>query len=722
VSDDKAPSPARRAARWRRAFRGEVSLGDAALEAARRARAALSRRRERSFVRATGGALRPPRLAGRFAGLGPERLLEHFRTRREPALPPGLEEAGGELFKKLLEDRFADERAALAREAREIVARGRWPLLGFGTLELTREPDWLRDPVSGARWPLEYHADLRLVRGDGGDVRVLWELNRLGHLVTLARAYAATGDEELAAELFRQARHWRNANPLGLGPNWACAMEVALRAVNLLAAFRLVRDSHALDADALQFSLALLDEHGAHIRRNLEYSHVRTSNHYLSDVAGLFWLGVCLPELEGADAWREFGRRELLRESEKQVLADGADAEASTGYHRFVTELFLCSFLLARANGINLGEGFAARLRSMLDYARSYLRPDGRAPLVGDADGGRFLDLSRRAADDHAYLSALGAIVFDDAGLRPEGEAPEELLWLLGAEGLRRFGALPRAPAPASRAFERAGTYLLREGDLYLLLNGCGAGLAGRGSHGHNDKLGVEVSACGHPFVRDPGTYVYTGDTAERRRFRSTAYHSTVEVDGAEQAETDERLPFVIGDESRPRLVGRREDGGAELVVLEHDGYARLAAGAIRHRRAVIFDRRRRLWLVEDSLTGRGRHTFRLRLHFAPGVESGALNGRAGAAWAKIGDARLFVVTLEGFGGAGLRFEPLWSSTDYGAKSSSVAACWTVEAGAPLVLRWALVPACAGEPESERLRALEEAAASRATLFEAVGR
>jgi hypothetical protein len=720
VSEAKAPRRAGQLARWRRAFRGEVALRDAALEAVRRARAALTHRRERSFIHRTGGALAPPRLTGDYARLAPGQLLEHFRTRTTPSMPPGLEEAGGEPFRKLLTGRSPAEAESLARAAREITEHGRWPLLGFGALDFTREPDWLRDPASGVRWPLEYHADLALVRPEGGDVRVLWELNRLGHLVTLARAFAATGDDAFAAEVFRQARHWRDSNPLGLGANWACAMEVALRSVNLLAAFRLTLRSDAFDAGTLQFFLALLAEHGAHIRRNLEYSHVRTSNHYLSDVAGLFWLGVCLPELEEARGWRDFGRRELRRELVKQVLADGADAEASTGYHRFVAELFLCSFVLARVNRIDLGAEFSERLRAMLTYARSYLRPDGRAPLVGDADGGRFLDLSRRAADEQAYLLALGAAALGDAELKPAGEAPPELLWLLGAEGLKEFDALPHAPAPASRAFEPAGTYVLRDGDLYLLLNGCGAGLGGRGSHGHNDKLSVEVSACGHVFVRDPGAYVYTADLAERGRFRSTAYHSTVEVDGAEQAETFESLPFVIGDESRPRLVRWQSDEEADLAIVEHDGYARLASGAVRHRRAVLFDRRARLWLIEDALLGEGRHAFRFRFHFAPGAEVGEALRRAGAAWAKIGGARLLVVPLAGLGGAAFEFEPRWSSIDYGAKAPSVAACWMVEASTPLVVRWGLVPVCGGEGEGERLKALAESAA-RAGLFGEAG-
>src|ERR1051325_2109656 len=241
---------------------------------------------------------------------------------------------------------------------------------------------------------------------------MLWELNRQGQLLTLARAYAATRDETFAEEFFAQVESWRAQNPVGFGPNWACAMEAALRAMNLLAAFRLLRRSRALDGARLSTLLSLFDAHGRHVRRNLEYSYIATGNHYLSDVAGLLWLGLCLPELEAARAWRAFALRELLRELDAQVLPDGADCEASTGYQRFVTELFLYSFLLCRANGVEIEERHWSRLRPMLEYARAYLRPDGRAPLVGDTDGGQVLPLVRRDADDHAYLLAVGAAIF----------------------------------------------------------------------------------------------------------------------------------------------------------------------------------------------------------------------------------------------------------------------------------------------------------------------
>src|SRR6185295_1199193 len=120
----------------------------------------------------------------------------------------------------------------------------------------------------------------------------------------------------------------------------------ALRSMNLLAAFSLFRGSPSLNEKRLALLLKIFDQHGAHIKRNLEFSYVTTSNHYLTDVAGLLWLSVMLPELAEAKEWREWAGAEMLREMDKQVLPGGAYYEGSTGYHRFVLELFLYSFVL----------------------------------------------------------------------------------------------------------------------------------------------------------------------------------------------------------------------------------------------------------------------------------------------------------------------------------------------------------------------------------------
>jgi hypothetical protein len=685
----------------KRALRGEVDARTLALEAWRRSRVARERGRERASLERL--AETPARLRAEFARMSASELLDHFCNRTEPEFLPGCN-ASSQVTSSLQHSLFPFETAQLIEGAARILEEHCWPVLGYGEKCFGEKINWLNDPLSGATWPLYYHADVQLFRNDGSDARVLWEVNRLAHLITLARAYAVTVDEKYAAEIFSQLESWREQNPMGRGANWACAMEAALRAVNLLAVFELVRLSPQFNEETLFSFLQMLHQHGTHIRRNLEFSYLSTSNHYLSDVVGLLWLGVMLPELDEAKEWRAFSLRELLREMDKQVLADGADSEASTGYHRLVLELFLYTFILCRTNQIEIEEKYWGKLRTMLDYVCAYLRPDGRAPLIGDTDSGQALPFVRRAADDHAYVLALGAVVFKEPRFKssPHVAMTEELLWVLGEEGVRAFQNLPETDEDrGSQAFRDAGTYIMRDGDLYLLFNASGNGLMGRGSHGHNDALSLEVSACGTQFIVDPGTYVYSADLQERQLFRATASHSTVEVDGAEQNSTDPTLPFVIGDEAHPRVLRWETGPERDIIVAEHDGYKRLTEG-VTHRRSVRFEKRERLWIVEDSLTGAGEHVFRFRFHFAENLETSVVRAPGIiCACDKMTGARVFVAALDP--GVEPEFEPRFISRDYGAKSPSVSACWTIRVAAPCNFRWAIVPACAGEDETERL-------------------
>ena len=599
----------------KRAVRGEVKLTTVALEALRRSRASLQQRKERAGLDGD----EPLSLTPAFARMSADELLAHFRGARAAKFP----------------DDFLESETADLTSADLIVDSHSWPLLGFGEKSFGKEIQWTRDPLSDYAWPLDYHRDIKLIRSDGSDVRVLWELNRLGHFLTLARAYSSRNDERYAAGFFAQLQSWAVQNPYGRGPNWACAMEVALRAMNLLAAFEVFRHSPQLDSDVLQFFLRRLQQHGKYIRRNLEFSYIATSNHYLSDVVGLLWLGLLLPELRDAAEWRDFGLDQMLREMDKQVLADGADFEASTGYHRFVTELFLYSFMLCRANNIEIEKRYWSKLHQMLVYVRAYLRPDGYAPLIGDTDSGQVLSFVRRRADDHVYLLEIGASVFNDPTLQP-GHA-------------------------VSQPFPDAGIYIMRDRDLYLCFNASGAGIQGRGSHGHNDALSIEVSAGGRAFIVDPGTYVYSADLQKRHEFRSTAYHSTVQIDGKEQNTIRVDSPFVIGNEARPRVLEWKTNDDFDKVVAEHYGYS------VTHRRTVTFDKRERLWLIDDEFFGEGEHVYEARFHFAPGA------------------AGLVVSLLNHEVEPVLESQPV--SRDYGEMSDAVSACWRIS-GRPGKLSW----------------------------------
>ena len=689
-----------------RAMRGDVSLRTAFLEGARRSYVAARRKRERERLkRATSETAK---LTSKFQQLSAPALLSHFQQRTQPQFFVG--------FDLPLQDSdssphaFKNDDQGLVKSAERITNEGSWPLFGNAHHKFI---DWHRDPFSGYDWPLDFYGDIRLQRNDGSDVRAVWELNRLGHLLTLAEAFSLSRDPRFSAEFFRQVESWDSRNPFEHGVNWNCAMEVALRAINLSGAFAAFRRAPDLDSEKLVQLLRIFDQHGRFIHDHLEFSYIATSNHYLSNVVGLLWLGILLPELAEAPAWRAFGLRELKREMNKQVLADGADYESSTGYHRLVLQLFLYSFMLCRQNAIEIEQRYWHKLHEMFKYLRGYLRPDGLAPLLGDADGGQVLPICQRGGDDHSYLLPLGAVMFDDPKLKPDMlPAPPELFWLLGDQGVSKYETLTADLAgESSLQFPNAGIYVLRDSDQYLLLNVSDAGLNGRGSHGHNDALSIEVSACGRAFIVDPGSYVYTADLHERHLFRSTAYHSTVQIDDVEQNETSEQLPFVIGNEARPELIGWSRGASTETVSAEHHGYERLPE-RVTHRRTVTFSKPDRFWLVEDEFFGVGTHKLSTRFHFDSGlevvIERQGVSGKDSAT-----GQQLLICPLDLSQQPEL--EAQFTSKDYGKKVESISACWTVQHAVPFKLRWALIPACATEAAAERLRLVDSLMTSEAT-------
>jgi len=680
---------------------GRISFAAATREAFRRGRAVVSHRRERAMLDEL--ASQPARLRTELQRFSSADLLKHFGERSQPVFFSGFEVS--DVTARQQRSLFPEETERLIESARLITDEHRWPLLGLGEKESGDHINWHRDPLSGRTWPLDYHADIPLWHNDGSDIRVLWELNRLGHFITLGRAYALTREEQFAAEFFAQAESWRQQNPVGRGVNWSCAMEVALRAMNLLAAFCLFRDSKNLTEERLLMLLTMFDQHGVHIHRNLEFSYVATSNHYLSDIVGLLWIAVILPELATAKEWRVWALAEMLREMDKQILADGADYEASTGYHRFVLELLLYSFILCRANDIPIADKYWRKLHQMLVYQRAILRPDGQAPLIGDTDGGQVLPIVSRSANDHAYLLAIGAAVFQDSQFKlPRLEAPPELLWLLGEEGLRNYEQLANAKEGiSSQAFSDAGTYVLRYDDLFLLFNANGVQHGRPASHRHNDALSVEISACGRAFIVDPGSYVYTADLHERHLFRSTPYHSTVQIDDAEQSTILEEAPFVSGGETSVRVLSWESTPEHDRIVAEHSGYERLAQ-PVRHRRTISFHKPDRWWLVEDEIIGIGEHKVAARFHFDAGLDVTVFDYNSVLARDKMSGACLIVCSLDLHQAA--EPETQFTSRHYGLREPSFSACWITKSSAAAKLRWAIVPVFVDEDKNERLQLL----------------
>ncbi len=235
-------------------------------------------------------------------------------------------------------------------ESADQVCHHVFDLLGSGPVALGATIDWHRDFKSGYRWnPNQCFLDIAHGHRAGVDIKVPWELSRGQHLVLLAQTALLTGEPKYSTECVAQLGDWIATNPPGCGVNWACPMEVAIRAVNWLWTLSLLMESPVVTNVWLADILASLVAHGRFLMENLEVRDDEvTTNHYLADVVGLLYLGLCLTEVREAESWRIFAVRELAREMERQVLPDGVHYESSLSYHRLVTELFLSSAVLCR--------------------------------------------------------------------------------------------------------------------------------------------------------------------------------------------------------------------------------------------------------------------------------------------------------------------------------------------------------------------------------------
>src|SRR5215831_3218469 len=153
----------------------------------------------------------------------------------------------------------------------------------------------------------------------------------------------------------------------------------------------------------------------------------------------------------------------------------------------------------------------------------------------------------------------------------------------------------------------------------YLLVSNGVVGTKGFGNHKHNDLLSFKYHHSGVPLVVDPGSYVYTSDFAARNRFRSTASHSTLQIDGEEQNDLKPEWIFRMFETSHAEHVAFTETAEQFEYGGRHRGYERFDQ-AVTHERTLRLSKSDGALTIVDRVTGHGEHHFRWHFHLAPGV------------------------------------------------------------------------------------------------------
>ncbi|MCB9244836.1 MAG: heparinase II/III family protein [Flavobacteriales bacterium] len=294
--------------------------------------------------------------------------------------------------------------------------------------------DWQRDFKSGFRWDakLDYSRQRKLMEGQIGiDLKVPWELSRLQHLPQMAVLSESLDiRKEFAVEYLCQTLDFILANPIGMGVNFNCPMDIGIRVANMLLAFDLFQDR--LDAQVLvRFKPILATyilESCRHIAQDMEYREGLTSNHYLGNVLGILFGAAYLNQGVLQDQFLAYGIQELQRSMDRQFFNDGSNFEGSTSYHRLSGEMMALGLALVLRFGpehrdrlkcytnsdwnfagplfpateqvFNAGSAailprsFFEKLAKSAQFSKDIAKPMGTIPQFGDNDSGRFFRLT----------------------------------------------------------------------------------------------------------------------------------------------------------------------------------------------------------------------------------------------------------------------------------------------------------------------------------------
>jgi hypothetical protein len=467
-------------------------------------------------------------------------------------------------------------------------------LLGSGDKYLGESLPWNKDFKTGFVWKNKFHKNIRIVDlNNNSDVKVPWELSRFQHFFTLGKAYLLTNDEKYSLEFKNEIQDWIKNNPVEMSVNWTCTMDVAIRTVNWIIGYFFFEGSKSISEDFWTEFHKSLYIHGRYIIKNLENKVDYTGNHYLSNIVGLIWLGTYFGEFSVEDKnnnpmlWLSYGVKELEKEMFVQVNEDGTNYEASTSYHRLVTELFLLTTVLCNKNAIKFSSQYMNRLEKMCEFIMDITKPNGLSPLIGDADDGRLAIVSNYSSwvrRDFSHILAIAGEYFNRDEFRYYGKQyKEDAMWIVGS-----FKENVDVPEKLkSKAYKDGGYYILRNERMYCLIR-CGElSFRGQGCHSHNDQLSFELNVDGEDFIVDPGVYGYTSDYKIRNLYRTTEMHNTLAIAGYEQNQYDKYNLFYMKEQTFAECLQFDEN----KFVGRHFGY-KDKCGVVHERNINLFKNR----------------------------------------------------------------------------------------------------------------------------------
>lgn len=446
------------------------------------------------------------------------------------------------------------------------------------------------------------------------DNEFLWQLNRMTHWQDLLEAYSLTQDVKYGLKVIDEMLNWIEVvkieeemyaypieyfcecNPLR-------ALELGIRNYKIWPLMlEHLGKTELFTEEILEKYLLTVYKQIKILRRVSPVLWPKADhNHFLMECLGILTTALYFPELKEAEEWKNFAIQSIEECARAQLTQEGGQIEGCPSYHNGCMFWFGLAAVLAKRFRFEFTQAYFDLLKKNLDYSIYSLRPTGKCVPVGDSHANHLAIMAGvygyLAFEDLKWLKLITNVIDTEEIIE---EANKHIWRVLEVEKFNKAlqsikGKKFKCEMPTTFWNETLGQAIIRTGwdsEAISFLMTCRSPV--QNDHAHIDLLSFDFTALGKNMICDPGIFCYRDDE-DRRVFKTTAYHSTIVIDGKDQFEY--RGSFSFGPQKIGKVNKVEDKGFYQVASGYHENYQPIT----HYRHMALVDKK--FVIVVDGLT-----------------------------------------------------------------------------------------------------------------------
>lgn len=425
-----------------------------------------------------------------------------------------------------------------------------------------------------------------------GDIKVIWEISRFSHFITLSRAYLLTENRTFYEAFSEQLSDWLKKNPYSYGANFKCGQECSFRMINALIAYSIFHFLGITTENDTNNVKHLILRCYRKILSNFFYAHkCIKNNHTISELTGMIIGSWCC----GDNKQLAYAFHILDKVIDEQFSDDGGYSQFSFNYQRLALQDLEIVLSIERKVHYKLNANSKKKILKAAELMYQCQDKSGDMPNYGSNDGALVFPVTSCGYRDFRPVINTIFTMLTGTRLYDEGIYDEELIWF---DQSKKRGYRIIEKQRITSCFNNAGLYTFRRDDLnawlMIILNDYHSRPA------HMDQLHIDLWVDGINVFCDSGTYSYAGELG--RKMLSNESHNTILVSNKTQMNL--YGSFMVYNWTKQRNVKKTENSFYGEYV-SRNGY--------QHKR--IVKKTDIGFIVEDEIIGNIGSHFQILFH-----------------------------------------------------------------------------------------------------------